>query len=72
MNASTAAAAADKSELDYTSAWLGSEASKHRMDVSDLLAGNTMPVNTLDIQSTTLICGTDGEQIYTVCDLVIR
>ena len=65
-------ATGDKSDLDYTSAWLGSEASKHRMDVSDLLAGNTMAVNTLDIQNTTLICGTDGEQIYTVCELVIR
>ena len=58
--------------VDSSSGWLGSEAAKHRMQVTDVLPGSTMPVNTLDIQDKTLICGTDSEQIYTVCNLVVR
>lgn len=58
---------------DYSNPWLGSEASKTRgLDVTDLLAGNTMAVNTLDIESNTLLCGTDGEQIYVVRNIAIR
>jgi len=49
-----------------TSPWLASEAAKHRLDVTDMLPGNTMPVNSIDIDGTVLLAGTDAEQIYTI------
>ncbi|KAK2154683.1 hypothetical protein LSH36_260g01003 [Paralvinella palmiformis] len=55
-----------------SSPWLSSEASKQCLDITDLMTGNTMPVNTLDIVDTTLLCGTDGGQIYTVKNLIIK
>ena len=61
-----------RGNLSYTSPWLTSDASKHRLDVTDVLPGNTMPVNTMDIENKTLLCGTDGEQIYTIKNLAIR
>ena len=61
------------STTDCSNPWLGSEASKTRgLDVTDLLAGNTMPVNTIDIEGNILLCGTDGEQIYVVRNIAIR
>ena len=56
----------------FTSSWLASDATKHRLEITDLLPGNTMPVNTLDIYGNTLLCGTDGEQIYTINNLSIK
>ena len=61
-----------KVDLNYSSPWLASDASKHRLNVTDVLPGNVMPVNSIDIESNTLLCGTDGEQIFTVRNLVIR
>ena len=56
----------------FTSSWLASDATKHRLEITDLLPGNTMPVNTLDIHGNTLLCGTDGEQIYTINNLNVK
>ncbi|KAK2178261.1 hypothetical protein NP493_550g00028 [Ridgeia piscesae] len=55
-----------------TNVWLASEAMKHRVETTDLLAGNMMPVNSIDIVNNTLLCGTDSEQIYTLRNLVIQ
>lgn len=54
------------------SVWLASEAMKHRVETTDLLAGNLMPVNSIDIVNDTLLCGTDSEQIYTLRNLLIQ
>ena len=56
----------------FTSSWLASDATNHRLEITDLLPGNTMPVNTLDIYGNTLLCGTDGEQIYTINNLNVK
>ena len=56
----------------FTSSWLASDATKHRLEITNLLPSNTMPVNTLDVCGNTLICGTDGEQIYAMSKLMIK
>ena len=64
---------AQTSQVETGNPWVGLDATKHRaLSVTDVVTGNTMPVNTLDIESATLLCGTDGEQIYTIRNLVIR
>ncbi|KAI0237410.1 Nucleoporin Nup43 [Lamellibrachia satsuma] len=60
------------SVTEDTSVWLASEAMKHRVETTDLLAGNLMPVNSIDIVNDTLLCGTDSEQIYTLRNLLIQ
>ncbi len=63
---------AGKNAESFSSSWLASDATKHRLEITDLLPGNTMPVNTLDICGSTLLCGTDGEQIYKIAGVNIR
>ena len=65
-------ASAKQHNTSYTNPWLASEASKHRMDITDVLPGSTMPVNSIDIVGNTLLCGTDAEQIVMVRNLVIK
>ncbi|XP_074662693.1 nucleoporin Nup43-like [Tubulanus polymorphus] len=52
--------------------WLGSDASKHRVEITDVIPGNTMSINTIDITANTLLCGSDGEAIFTVHNMAIR
>ena len=52
--------------------WLSVDASANRLEVNDLVPGNTLPVNTLDIVNDVLLCGTDGEQIYYISDLGLQ
>ncbi|XP_013399806.1 nucleoporin Nup43-like [Lingula anatina] len=53
--------------------WLTIDASKHRIEVTNLMHGsNFLPINTLDIESNTVICGGDSEAIYVIPNLVIR
>ena len=59
------------SQSQTTSPWLACQASRHQLDITDLLPGNTMPVNSIDIVDTTLLCASDAEQIICVQDLVI-
>ncbi len=68
----TTAAPHSKQNQSYTSPWLASEASKHRLEVTDMLPGNTMPVNSIDIDGNVLLCGTDSEQMYVVKNMTIR
>jgi hypothetical protein len=43
------------------------------MEINDILPGdNNMPINTLDIDGNTLICGSDNEAIFIVPGLAIR
>uniref|UniRef100_A0A0B7A1P2 Uncharacterized protein n=2 Tax=Arion vulgaris TaxID=1028688 RepID=A0A0B7A1P2_9EUPU len=49
-----------------TSPWLSLETSRHKLDIASLLPNKSLPVNSLDIESSTLLCGTDSETIYSI------
>lgn len=49
-----------------SSPWLSLDAGRHKMEITTVLPNQTLPVNTLDIESQTLLCGTDEEAIYTI------
>nr|XP_015209245.1 PREDICTED: nucleoporin Nup43 [Lepisosteus oculatus] len=46
------------------SSWLSSDSSKGRLETTNMLPGETMSVNSLDVLGQHLVCGTDGEAIY--------
>ncbi|CAL1543576.1 unnamed protein product [Lymnaea stagnalis] len=46
--------------------WLSLETSKNKLDIASLLPNKSLPVNSLDIESSTLLCGTDSETIYSI------
>lgn len=52
--------------LGITSPWLALESGRQKMDITTLLPNQTLPVNTIDIVSQTLLCGSDEEAIYTI------
>ena len=54
-----------------TTPWLSADASKHKIETFSLLPYNRLPVNSLDVSSRNLVCGTDCEAIYTVTNLDI-
>ncbi|XP_050392857.1 nucleoporin Nup43 [Patella vulgata] len=49
-----------------SSPWISIESSRHKLEINSLLPNKSLPVNSLDIQNYTLLCGTDSETIYTV------
>lgn len=49
--------------------WLNCDATKHRLEIVSLLPHSTLPVNSLDIEDSTLICGSDNEALYVVSGL---
>ncbi|KAK3776488.1 hypothetical protein RRG08_023837 [Elysia crispata] len=51
-----------------SSPWLSlvETASSNKLDIASLLPNKSLPVNSLDIQAATLLCGTDSETIYTI------
>ena len=49
---------------NYASPWLSSDISKNAKITS--LLDKSLPVNTLDIEGQTLVCGSDGETIFTM------
>eukprot|EP00794_Sanderia_malayensis_P000265 gene265-888_t len=56
----------------HTSAWLYIDTNKHKLETYSLLPFNRLPVNSIDIDTNALICGTDGEAIIVVQDLPIK
>ncbi|KAL4232719.1 Nucleoporin Nup43 [Mactra antiquata] len=52
------------SNLGITSPWLAIESGRQKMDITTLLPNQTLPVNTIDILSQTLLAGSDEESIY--------
>lgn len=44
--------------------WLSPDNSK--MEINSLIDDNILPVNSVDIESQTLLCGTDSESIITI------
>ena len=49
-----------------SSPWLSIDANRNKMEITTLLPNQNLPVNTIDIESQTLTCGTDEEAIYVV------
>lgn len=52
--------------LGITSPWLALESGRQKMEITTVLPNQTLPVNTIDIESETLLCGTDEEAIYCI------
>lgn len=44
--------------------WLSPDSGK--MEINSLIDDNILPVNSIDIESQTLLCGTDSESIITI------
>lgn len=55
-----------------TSVWLYVDANKHKMETFSLIPFNTSPVNTFDVNTSRLICGTDNEAIIAVNNIPLR
>nr|XP_015803110.2 nucleoporin Nup43 isoform X2 [Nothobranchius furzeri] len=47
------------------SAWLNGDSSKSRLETTHMLPSQTLSVNSLDVLGQCLVCGTDGEAIFT-------
>jgi len=58
--------------LPITSPWLGLESGRSKMEISTLLPNQSLPINSLDIEDHTLVCGSDEEAIYTIDIPAIR
>lgn len=46
--------------------WLATDIAKNKMEITSLLHQKSLPVNSLDIEGHTLICGSDGETVFTL------
>lgn len=55
-----------------TSVWLYVDANKHKMETFSLIPFNTSAVNTFDVNTSRLICGTDNEAIIAVNNIPLR
>ena len=54
------------------SPWISGAVQQGRVDVSNLLPNNKLPVNSLDIESSHVVCGTDSEMLFLVPNLTLR
>ena len=52
-----------------TSPWLSGAIQQGKVEIVNLLPGNRLSVNSLDIESRHLICGTDGEALFVIPNL---
>lgn len=62
----------DFQPMDDTNPWLSCDATKHRLDIRTLLPDNRLPINSLDVASTTLLCGADNESFYIIQNLSVK
>lgn len=53
-------------EASISSPWLNLETSRQKLDIASLLPNKSLPVNSLDIEASTLLCGSDSETIYSI------
>ncbi|XP_005089321.1 nucleoporin Nup43 [Aplysia californica] len=53
-------------DVGISSPWLSLETSRQKLDIASLLPNKSLPVNSLDIETSTLLCGTDSETIYSI------
>ncbi|KAG8245999.1 Nucleoporin Nup43 [Homalodisca vitripennis] len=51
--------------------WLSNDAVKHRIEVSQLMPPLHLPVNSLDLNRSRLVCGSDTEAVYVIKNLPI-
>lgn len=51
--------------------WLSNDAVKHRMEVTQLMPLLHLPVNSLDLNRSRLVCGSDTEAVYIIKNLPI-
>ncbi|OWF45896.1 nucleoporin Nup43-like isoform X1 [Mizuhopecten yessoensis] len=49
-----------------TNPWLATDIAKNKIEITSLLDQKSLPINTLDVAGHTLLCGTDGETIFTM------
>lgn len=49
--------------------WLSSDAAKHRMEIFSLMPTICKPINSLDVNRTRLLCGSDNEAVYLIKNL---
>lgn len=49
-----------------SSPWLSIDSGRNKMEITTLLPSQNLPVNTIDIESQTLVCGTDEEALYII------
>lgn len=54
-----------------TSPWLSGAIQQGKVEIVNLLPENHLSVNSLDIESRHLICGTDGEALFVVPNLTL-
>ncbi|XP_071819443.1 nucleoporin Nup43-like isoform X2 [Apostichopus japonicus] len=60
------------SGADTGSPWISSDTSASNVDINHVLPSLTMPVNCVDVEGNSLVCGTDGEALYLVNDLFLH
>lgn len=60
------------SAADAGSAWISSNTNMSNIDINHVLPSLTMPVNSVDIEGSNLVCGTDGEAIYLVSNVFLH
>ena len=61
----------DDNTRNAATPWLSADVSKHKIETFSLLPYNRLPVNSLDVSSRNLVCGTDGDAVYIVKNLDI-
>ncbi len=54
------------------SPWLSGAVHQGKVDITNYLPENILSVNSLDIESNNLVCGSDCEGLFMVPDLVLR
>ena len=52
--------------------WLSGAVLRGKVDISNLLPTNKLPVNSLDVESEHVVCGTDSEMLFLVPNLTLR
>lgn len=51
--------------------WLSGDVAKHRMEVFSLMQPLHLPVNSLDVNQTRLVCGCDNEAVYVIKNILL-
>lgn len=52
--------------ISCSNPWLATDIAKNKIEITSLLDQKSLPINTVDIVGQTLLCGTDGETIFTM------
>ncbi|XP_071552971.1 nucleoporin Nup43 [Panulirus ornatus] len=51
--------------------WLSSDVARGSIDTSSIIPGSLLPINSLDVEGSTLLAGSDNEAIYTVRQVLL-